>query len=37
MDKRVKFDFEIFNGAGARVMTLVTSLMMQRRASGSTS
>jgi acyl dehydratase len=28
----VKLDFEIFNGSGARVMTLTTSLMMGRRS-----
>ena len=27
----VRFEFELFNGAGERVMTLTTSLMMGRR------
>jgi hypothetical protein len=27
----VRFDFEVFNGSRARVMTLTTSLMMGRR------
>jgi hypothetical protein len=31
----VRFDFELFNGRGERVMTLTTSLMMGRhRAAG---
>ena len=30
----VKFQFEMFNGARQRVMTLTTSLMMGRRAAG---
>jgi acyl dehydratase len=33
----VRFDFEIFNAGGGRVMTLTTSLMMERRNVGATS
>jgi len=33
----VRFDFELFNGAGERVMTLTTSLMLGRRQDSSAS
>jgi hypothetical protein len=33
----VRFDFEIFNAGGVRVMTLTTSLMMGRRNVGAPS
>jgi acyl dehydratase len=32
----VRFDFEIFNAGGTRVMTLTTSLMMRRRNTAAT-